>query len=128
MIVKNRRKMICAVAVASVLSLSACTKQEEQVVSQAANESESVESSNPFSQQWDTPFGAPPFGEIKTEHFLPAFEDAILAHKAEIENIASEDAAPTFDNTLAQMERSGSSFGLQKASRRVRNFDERKTV
>ena len=31
-------------------------------------------SENPFFQKWDTPFGVPPFGRIRTDHFLPAFK------------------------------------------------------
>ncbi len=63
------------------------------------------ESDNPLLQQWDTPFGAPPFDRIQTEHFEPAFEVAMKRHLQEIEAIASNSESPTFDNTIAALER-----------------------
>ena len=54
-----------------------------------------------------TPFGIPPFDRIAPEHFRPAFEVALSEQRAEIERIAREAAAPSFDNTLAALERSG---------------------
>jgi peptidyl-dipeptidase Dcp len=62
---------------------------------------------NPLLQAWTTPFEAPPFAAIKTEHFAPAFEAALAIHTAEIEAIASNPAAPTFANTIEAMERAG---------------------
>ena len=32
---------------------------------------------NPFMKEWDTPYGVPPFDEIKTEHYLPAIEEGM---------------------------------------------------
>ena len=37
---------------------------------------------NPLLKAWTTPFAAPPFDEIRTEHFLPAFEQAFADHSA----------------------------------------------
>ncbi len=62
---------------------------------------------NPFFAQWQTPFGAPPFGEIETAHFQPAYAEALATHKREIAAIVADPAAPTFDNTIAALERSG---------------------
>ena len=62
---------------------------------------------NPFFQSWDTPFGAPPFARIKPEHFLPAYARAFAEHQAEIDKIASQKAAPTFDNTIVALENAG---------------------
>ncbi len=63
--------------------------------------------SNPFFETWSTPFGAPPFGEIETSHFKPAYLEALARHRAEVDAIAGTDLAPTFDNTIAALERSG---------------------
>lgn len=63
--------------------------------------------SNPFFTAWSTPFGAPPFGEIETGHFKPAYLEALEKHRAEVAAIAHNDAAPSFDNTIAALERSG---------------------
>lgn len=65
---------------------------------------------NPFREEWDTPFGVPPFSEIKDEHFMPAFKKGVLELRAEIETIASNPEAPTFDNTILAMEMSGESI------------------
>ena len=67
-------------------------------------------SKNPFFNAWSTPFEAPPFAAIATEHFTPAFERSIAGTKAEIAAIASDAAPPTFDNTVAALERVGQSL------------------
>jgi peptidyl-dipeptidase Dcp len=66
-----------------------------------------IASSNPLLETWNTPFEAPPFDQIKVEHFAPAFEAAIEAHNAEIDAIAANPAAPDFTNTIEAMERAG---------------------
>ena len=62
---------------------------------------------NPLLATWTTPFEAPPFGDIKPEHFAPAFEIALQAHNAEIDTIAADPSPPTFANTIEAMERAG---------------------
>lgn len=42
---------------------------------------------NPFFSEFDTPEGVPPFDKIKAEHFMPAFEEAMKRHNAEIDSI-----------------------------------------
>jgi peptidyl-dipeptidase Dcp len=62
---------------------------------------------NPLLGEWTGPFGLPPFAALAPEHFPPAFEQGLASHRAEIEAIAANPAAPDFDNTVAAMERSG---------------------
>ena len=62
---------------------------------------------NPFFSEWNTPFGVPPFDEIKLEHYAPAFEEGMKQNKAEVAAIAESPAAPTFENTVEALERSG---------------------
>jgi peptidyl-dipeptidase Dcp len=62
---------------------------------------------NPFFAPWRTPQAAPPFAEIRPEHFLPAYERAFAEHDAEIAEIAGAKAAPDFANTIEALERSG---------------------
>ena len=63
---------------------------------------------NPFMQEWDTPYGIPPFDKIKIEHYMPAIKAGIQQHEAEIQAIIDNPAAPTFENTVAALELSGS--------------------
>jgi peptidyl-dipeptidase Dcp len=63
---------------------------------------------NPLLTDFQTPFGVPPFGEIRPEHFMPAFEKGISDQKAEIDRIVKNPEPPTFANTLEALDRSGS--------------------
>ncbi len=62
---------------------------------------------NPLLADWTGPFGLPPFAAVAPEHFRPAFDAALAADRAEIETIAADPALPSFDNTIAALERSG---------------------
>lgn len=58
--------------------------------------------------EWAGPFGGvPPFDQVQVAHFKPAFEIAIEGYRAEIRAIAESPAPPTFENTIAALERSG---------------------
>jgi peptidyl-dipeptidase Dcp len=63
--------------------------------------------SNPFFAPSPLPFHAPPFNKIKDEDFQPAIEAGMAQQQAEIERIANNPQAPTFENTLVAMEKSG---------------------
>lgn len=62
---------------------------------------------NPLLEQPNTPFGVPAFDKVKIEHHLPAFEEAIRQNKAEIDAIVNNEDAPTFENTIVALDRSG---------------------
>jgi peptidyl-dipeptidase Dcp len=62
---------------------------------------------NPLLQEWDTPFGVPPFDRIETTHFLPAFDAAIDLHAEEVAAVAAQAALPNFANTIEALEVSG---------------------
>jgi len=62
---------------------------------------------NPLLQNWDTPFGVPPFDLIKIEHYEPAFVFAMKEQKANIEKIVNNPDAPNFENTIEALEFSG---------------------
>jgi peptidyl-dipeptidase Dcp len=66
-----------------------------------------LEASNPFARPSTLQYGYPAFDKIKNEHFAPAFAEGMRQHAAEIEAIANNKAAPTFENTIVAMERSG---------------------
>ena len=63
---------------------------------------------NPLLTESKAPFGAPEFDKIKTEHYLPAFEEGIKEGKAEIDAIVANPDEPTFENTIEAMEHAGS--------------------
>ncbi len=62
---------------------------------------------NPLLSEFDTPFGVPPFEEIKEAHYVPAFQEGIRMHNEEIAAIVEDTESPTFENTIAAMEGSG---------------------
>ena len=62
---------------------------------------------NPLLEEWTTEHGVPPFDEIKTRHFEPAFNYAIEEHNAEIEAIIASEEEPTFENTIVALDNSG---------------------
>ena len=63
--------------------------------------------SNPFAQPSTLPFETPDFARIKDSDYLPALLAGMAQQKREVTAIANNPAAPTFDNTVAAMERSG---------------------
>ncbi|ALK94956.1 dipeptidyl carboxypeptidase II [Massilia sp. WF1] len=66
-----------------------------------------LDASNPFARVSALPFHYPAFDKIKDEHFRPAFEVGMRVHLLEIEAIANNRSAPSFENTIVAMERSG---------------------
>ena len=62
---------------------------------------------NPLIDQPATPFGVPAFDQVKLEHYIPAFEEAIRQDKAGIDAIANNTEAPTFENTIVALDRNG---------------------
>ena len=62
---------------------------------------------NPFFQSYNTPFNVPAFDKIKNEHFKPAILEGIKRNEVEINAIANNPEAPTFENTILAMENAG---------------------
>jgi peptidyl-dipeptidase Dcp len=71
--------------------------------------------SNPFYAPSALPFQAPPFDKIKDEDYLPALEAGIAQERAEIQAIADNPQAPTFENTFVAMEKSGRTLDRVRA-------------
>ena len=64
---------------------------------------------NPLTAEWTGPYGGvPPFDRMQLKDLEPAYETAMAAHLAEIDEIAGDPEAPTFENTIVPLERSGS--------------------
>jgi peptidyl-dipeptidase Dcp len=66
-----------------------------------------LDAANPFAQPSSLPLNYPAFDKIRNEHFLPAYAAGMAEHLREIDAIASNRAAPTFENTIVAMERAG---------------------
>src|ERR1051326_8705549 len=64
-------------------------------------------SENSLLAAWNTPDGVPPFDRIQPDDFRAAYARALAEHEAEIAAIAADPAPPSFDNTIAAMEKSG---------------------
>ena len=62
---------------------------------------------NPFLSKYTTPYGIPPFEQIKVEHYKPAFIKGMEEHKKEIDAIVNNKKPATFENTIAALDRCG---------------------
>ena len=76
---------------------------------------------NPFFEDWNTPFGMPPFDRIRPEHCPRAFDRGMQEQAAEIDAISRSATAPNFANTIEALERSGRL--LERVSRVFFNLD-----
>jgi peptidyl-dipeptidase Dcp len=73
---------------------SSCTKKE-------------IKTGNPLIDKFDTPFGVPPFDQIKMADFKPAMEEGMKRQNEEISSICNSKEGATFDNTIAALDYSG---------------------
>ena len=95
-------KLIHKMMLLSIVVLASCQSNQKEVTKDSTE--------NPLLSEWNTPFGVPPFDQIKNEHYKPAFETALKEHKAEIDAIANNNETPTFENTIVALELSGASL------------------
>src|SRR6185436_3169838 len=82
-----------------------------------------ADSGNPLLTESALSYHLPPFEQIRDGHFLPAIEQGMSEQLREVDAIANNRAAPTFDNTIVALERSGTlldrarrAFGILDAS------------
>lgn len=66
-----------------------------------------AEKGSVFYTEYDTPYGVPPFDKITEEDYRPAFAYGMEQHAKEIDSIANNPEAPTFENTLVALDNSG---------------------
>ncbi|MBD5213628.1 MAG: M3 family metallopeptidase [Bacteroidales bacterium] len=85
---------LAAVAATAAMTLTSCSKKAEERV-------------NPFLASYSTPYEIPPFEEITSEDYMPAFTAGIQQAQAEIDSIVANPATPTFENTILAMDNSG---------------------
>src|SRR5437868_5064836 len=73
----------------------------------SATATATLPASNPFARPSTLPFETPDFSRIKDTDYLPALLAGMAAQKREVTAIANQTAAPTFDNTVVELEKSG---------------------
>ncbi len=96
-----RRPLLLALAVTFLLNFNFMSLKTEVRAAET----------NPLLVDWTGPYGGiPPFDKVKTEEFKPALEAAMTENLAEIERIANLTDAPTFENTIAALERTGAAL------------------
>ena len=100
---------------AAVAAISACGGTSTPEPEETRATSEPAMTTNQLLEDWDTPFGVPPFDRIASEDYLPALRAGIQQQDQEIDEIVANADAPTFSNTIEALERSGNT--LSRASR-----------
>ena len=66
-----------------------------------------TQTKNPFLQEWDTPYGIPPFDKITLADYIPAVKAGIEQQEKELQAILDNKETPTFKNTVEAYELSG---------------------
>jgi peptidyl-dipeptidase Dcp len=103
-------------AAAMLATLPACSEQVEPPAAATATAAQEpaapalTAADNPFFEEWDTPYGIPPFDRIRDEHFRPAFDRGIDQLRADIATISDNPAIPTFENTIEALQLAGRSL------------------
>ncbi len=94
-------------ATAAIAVATASTSAPAAPKKAAATASATLPASSPFAKPSALPFGTPDFSRIKDSDYLPALLAGMAQQKLEVTAIANQKAAPTFDNTIVALERSG---------------------
>ncbi len=113
-------KRICGILLAATLIAAGCQQQSQETDEDSAQaETDSVgtmvSDTNPLLTEWTTPFGVPPFDEIRDEHYMEALRAGMAEQKAEMEAITANSEPASFENTIEALERSGRT--LDRSSR-----------
>ncbi|QOW21027.1 MULTISPECIES: M3 family metallopeptidase [Lysobacteraceae] len=107
-----KHPLALALAVALTTSLAACSQSEANPAepSQSASQDGNTvneSSDNPFFAESSLPLHYPAFDKITDADFGPGFDRGMAEHLKEVEAIANNSAAPTFENTIIALEKSG---------------------
>ena len=100
--------VLTALAFAYMLKLTTGTNAKTMETDVVQPVAESRVPPNPLLGKWEGPYGGvPPFDRVQVADFKPALEAAMVENLAEVDRIAKDPAAPTFENTIAALERAG---------------------
>ena len=94
----NHKLLIMSLIMASAILGGACKKKVVETDALA---------DNPFMKEWNTPYGVPPFDQIKNSDYLPAIQEGMRQQAETIQQICENTEEPTFSNTLIPFEYSG---------------------
>jgi peptidyl-dipeptidase Dcp len=100
----HRNSVRASALAAAVLVAGACATSATMGT---ATPAQAPIASNPLLVESSLPYHAPRFDLIRNEHYQPALEEGMRQQLAEIDVIAKQTQAPTFENTVEAMERSG---------------------
>jgi len=92
--------------VAIAIALAGCQSNDTNQTAATPQQVEQTHS-NPFFTKFDTPYGMPPFEQIKKSDYLPAINHGIKQNELEIAAIVENSDTATFENTIVAMEKSG---------------------
>ncbi|AIY44153.1 Dipeptidyl carboxypeptidase Dcp [Collimonas arenae] len=104
--VSTRHISVCGLMLGAAAGLMGCdmpTKPDQSAAAATA----AYAASSPFAQVSSLPYNLPPFDKIKDSDYKPSFEAGMAQQRQEVNAIAANPAAPTFDNTIVALERSG---------------------
>jgi len=97
-------------SLALALSIAGCAHPTPPTAAptQAADHgAPAMTSDNPFANPSTLPYELPPFADIRFEHYAPAMDAGMVEQLAEVSTIASNPQAPSFENTVVALERTG---------------------
>ncbi|WP_255573951.1 M3 family metallopeptidase [Erythrobacter sp. SCSIO 43205] len=103
-----------AFSVSALALTTACTTMPQSAEPQSVSESAVTaipEGTGYFASDSTLPFHAPDFTKISEDDYLPAFEQGMAIQKAEVQAILDNPEAPTFENTIVALEKSGRMLG-----------------
>lgn len=100
-------RLLAGVAAAALLSACTTMSDAAEAPASAAALPPIPQGTGYFAQPSTLPFEAPDFRQIRDTDYQPAIEQGIAIKLAEVEHIARNPAAPTFQNTIVAMERTG---------------------
>src|SRR5215210_3823389 len=106
-------------AVLLAITVAACTTTTDMTTSTAsapAAEAATIRPANPLLSDWTGSYGGfPPFDKVRVEDFKPALEAGMAENLANVDRIANDPASPTFENTIATLERASRTYDRVEA-------------
>lgn len=116
----KKKTVLLALGGLSLLAMDSALAQKPKTAAKAAVQPQTMP--NPLLEPWKGPYGGvPAFDKIKVAHFKPALEKAMELKQAEIDAIANNPAAATFNNTILALEKAGGTFARVKTLYDIRS-------